>query len=175
MALSGVLSAAGSLVGSVGSALGSGVSTAAGGASSAVQSLASEIGEQVSAPDLDADVTQILPGTDVPELQPEYLQSQVQQVRTEVTEAAQQVATDPENYQQTLSELSTSIQQRADTVAGRVDRCGARAAGHLPPSTVGSWLRAHKWSNVRQLDAISRELLARLWAAGAGPPTWRRR
>jgi hypothetical protein len=37
------------------------------------------------------------------------------------------------------------------------------------PSTVGTWLRAHKWSNVRQLDAISRELLARLWAAGAGP------
>jgi hypothetical protein len=37
------------------------------------------------------------------------------------------------------------------------------------PSTVGSWLRAHKWSNVRQLDAVSRELLARLWAAGAGP------
>ena len=24
------------------------------------------------------------------------------------------------------------------------------------PSTVGSWLRAHKWSNVRQLDAVSR-------------------
>ena len=37
------------------------------------------------------------------------------------------------------------------------------------PSTVGSWLRAHTWSNVRQLDAVSRELLARLWAAGAGP------
>ena len=37
------------------------------------------------------------------------------------------------------------------------------------PSTVGSWLRAHKWSNVRELDAVGRELLARLWAAGAGP------
>ena len=37
------------------------------------------------------------------------------------------------------------------------------------PSTIGSWLRAHKWSNVRQLDAVSRELLVRLWAAGAGP------
>ena len=37
------------------------------------------------------------------------------------------------------------------------------------PSTVGSWQRAHKWSNVRELDAVSRELLARLWAAGAGP------
>ena len=38
------------------------------------------------------------------------------------------------------------------------------------PSTIGSWLRAHKWSNVRQLDAISRELLARLWAVGVGRP-----
>jgi len=37
------------------------------------------------------------------------------------------------------------------------------------PSTLGSWLRAFKWSNVRQLDAVSRELLCRLWAAGAGP------
>ena len=41
--------------------------------------------------------------------------------------------------------------------------------GTRAPSTVGSWLRAYKWSNVRQLDAVSRELLARLWAAGAGP------
>jgi hypothetical protein len=37
------------------------------------------------------------------------------------------------------------------------------------PSTIGSWLRAFKWSNVRELDAVSRELLARLWSAGAGP------
>jgi hypothetical protein len=35
------------------------------------------------------------------------------------------------------------------------------------PSTIGSWLRAFKWSNVRELDGVSRELLARLWAAGA--------
>ena len=51
-------------------------------------------------------------------------------------------------------------------------RAGAGASlfdGTRAPSTVGSWLRAHKWSNVRQLDAISRELLARLWSAGAGP------
>ena len=37
------------------------------------------------------------------------------------------------------------------------------------PSTIGSWLRAFKWFNVRQLDAVSRELLARLWQSGAGP------
>ena len=51
-------------------------------------------------------------------------------------------------------------------------RAGAAASlfdGTRAPSTVGSWLRSHKWSNVRQLDAVSRELLARLWAVGAGP------
>ncbi len=37
------------------------------------------------------------------------------------------------------------------------------------PSTIGSWLRSFKWSNVRELDAVTRELLARLWAAGGGP------
>jgi len=37
------------------------------------------------------------------------------------------------------------------------------------PSTLGTWLRGFKWHNVRQLDAVSRGLLNRLWAAGAGP------
>jgi hypothetical protein len=37
------------------------------------------------------------------------------------------------------------------------------------PSTIGTWLRSFKWSNVRELDAVTRGLLARLWAAGAGP------
>jgi hypothetical protein len=41
--------------------------------------------------------------------------------------------------------------------------------GVRAPSTIGSWLRAFKWSNVRQLDAVGRELLARTWAAGGGP------
>jgi len=51
----------------------------------------------------------------------------------------------------------------------RAGAAGSLFDGTLAPSTVGSWLPAHKWSNVRQPDAVSRELLARLWAAGAGP------
>ncbi|MGZ4619698.1 MAG: hypothetical protein ACXV3F_13535 [Frankiaceae bacterium] len=38
------------------------------------------------------------------------------------------------------------------------------------PSTVGTWLRSFRWHYVRQLDSVSRELPARQWAAGAGPP-----
>ena len=49
-----------------------------------------------------------------------------------------------------------------------------RTAGTLgvtvkTPSTLGTFLRSFRWGHVRQLDRVSRELLARAWKAGAGP------
>ena len=49
-----------------------------------------------------------------------------------------------------------------------------RTAGALgcvvkAPATLGTFLRSFRWGHVRQLDRVSRELLARAWAAGAGP------
>jgi hypothetical protein len=61
-----------------------------------------------------------------------------------------------------------------DVAVLRSGAAGSLFDGTPAPSTVGSWLRAHKWSNVRQLDAISRELLARLPRVPARP-SWRRR
>ena len=37
------------------------------------------------------------------------------------------------------------------------------------PSTLGTFLRSFRWGHARQLDRVSRELLARAWTAGAGP------
>ena len=37
------------------------------------------------------------------------------------------------------------------------------------PSTLGTFLRSFRWGHVRQLDRVSRELLAQAWSAGAGP------
>ena len=37
------------------------------------------------------------------------------------------------------------------------------------PSTLGTFLRSFRWGHVRQLDRVSRELLARAWKASAGP------
>ena len=52
-------------------------------------------------------------------------------------------------------------------------RCGGTASviGCVvkAPSTLGTFLRSFRWGHVRQLDRVSRELLARAWAAGAGP------
>lgn len=36
-------------------------------------------------------------------------------------------------------------------------------------STLGTFLRSFRWGHVRQLDRVTRELLQRAWAAGAGP------
>ena len=47
---------------------------------------------------------------------------------------------------------------------GRVLGCVVKA-----PSTLGTLLRSFRWGHVRQLDRVSRELLARAWAAGSGP------
>ena len=47
---------------------------------------------------------------------------------------------------------------------GRVLGCVVKA-----PSTLGTFLRNFCWGHVRQLDRVSRELLARAWAASGGP------
>jgi hypothetical protein len=52
-------------------------------------------------------------------------------------------------------------------------RCGQTAIvlGHrvMGPSTVGTFLRAFTFGHVRQLDRLTEQVLARAWAAGAGP------
>ena len=47
----------------------------------------------------------------------------------------------------------------------------ARTLGSVvkAPSTLGTFLRSFRWGHVRQLDRVSRQLLARAWQAGAGP------
>ena len=52
---------------------------------------------------------------------------------------------------------------RAGGTAG-VLGCAVKA-----PSTLGTFLRSFRWGHVRQLDRVSRQLLARAWATGAGP------
>ena len=51
---------------------------------------------------------------------------------------------------------------RAGGTAGVLD-CLVKA-----PSTLGTFLRSFRWGHVRQLDRVSRELLARAWAGRGG-------
>ncbi len=52
----------------------------------------------------------------------------------------------------------------------RSGRSQAAIGAWMPaPSTLGTFLRSFSWAHARQLDAVAGRLLARAWAAGAGP------
>ena len=50
-----------------------------------------------------------------------------------------------------------------------VGRPALSAAQSRRPRHWGTFLRSFRWGHVRQLDRVSRQLLARAWKAGAGP------
>ena len=67
-----------------------------------------------------------------------------------------------------------SVLAGADSIDDcEVLRAGATATvlGHAvaAPSTIGTFLRAFSWAHTRQLDSVSKVMLTRAWAAGAGP------
>jgi hypothetical protein len=67
-----------------------------------------------------------------------------------------------------------SVLAGADSIDDcEVLRAGATSAvlGHAvaAPSTLGTFLRGFSWAHTRQLDAVSKVMLGRAWAAGAGP------
>ena len=61
------------------------------------------------------------------------------------------------------------LHRRRRRVAHRPDGQRHRRCVVKAPSTLGTFLRSFRWGHVRQLDRVSRELLARAWAAGGGP------
>lgn len=68
-----------------------------------------------------------------------------------------------------IGAMLTGADSIDDTGVLRAGATGEVFTDTRAPSTLGTWLRDFKWHNIRQLDAISREQLKRLWDAGAGP------
>lgn len=124
-AVSGALGVAGSVVGSVGSAIGSGAGTVAGVAGDAVGAATAAIGDELGDVDgaaLSDDVQQVLADTGVAELQPDYLEAQLEEARSEVGDAAVELVTDPGRYEEIFGELASSLQTRVDAISEAVDR-----------------------------------------------------
>lgn len=125
LAISGVVGVAANLTGAVASNLGRAAGTLAETAGDAVSSATEGVADAVGDVDLtglDDDIEQILADTGVPELQPDYLQGQVDEVRTEIGDAARQLLTDPGGYEQILDDLAASLQERSETIVDAVDR-----------------------------------------------------
>lgn len=120
----GAFSVVGSLLGNIASAVGSGVENVASGtadvASKAFDEITGNMGD-IDTDQLQADVRDVLKDTDVPELQPNYLQDQVSDATSDITDAGKKIATDPNKADEIIDDLSTKLQDRATKISDSVD------------------------------------------------------
>lgn len=121
-ALSTALGAMGNVLGAAGSVVGQSAQGLASVSADAVEGATDVVGDQFADVDFDAEVEQVLIGTGVPELQPDYLQGQVDAARDDVVAAGRDLLTDPQDYEAILDDLSASLQDRVEVVADAVDR-----------------------------------------------------
>lgn len=114
----------GSIFGSVGSAVGQGAGSVASTAGNAIQSTFDNVTENFSGADtaeLEGNVNEILADTDIPELQPGYLEGELEESRNEVLDAGKELAVNPENSDAILQDLGDSLTARAEEIQESVD------------------------------------------------------
>jgi len=120
----GAFSVVGSLLGNIASAVGSGVENVASGtadvASKAFDEITGNMGD-INTDQLETDVLDVLKDIDVPELQPNYLQDQVSDATSDITDAGKKIATDPNKADEIIDDLSTKLQDRATKISDSVD------------------------------------------------------
>lgn len=130
-AAGGILNMAGSAVGAATSAAGSavnGIGNVAGKATGATADIGQSIIEtldlntQLSDQQLDKQVIDALRKSDIKELQPEFLQSQLQAAGDDLSKALKNLAVNPQNSDAILDELIKKLKSRVETTSKSVDK-----------------------------------------------------
>jgi CHASE3 domain sensor protein len=121
---SGIFSVAGTALGNIFSVAGKSVETVASGTgnliSKSFDQIVGSVGE-VDSQELEGQVNSILQDTDVPELQPDYINNELQEASAEIMNAGKEIALNPDNTDQIIKETSESLQQRAQTLTDVAD------------------------------------------------------
>lgn len=121
-AISSALGAAGTMLGAIGNAAGQGVQSVTSVTVDAVDGLTDQVGDELSDIDVNEEIETILVGTDVAELQPEYLQQQVDDARDEIADAGRRLLVSPQDYETILGDLSEDLEARLTTITEAIDR-----------------------------------------------------
>ena len=119
-----IFQATGSLIGKAGSVAGQGVEMIASTAGTAIEKSFTGVTDAVSDVDtqeLQGNVQEILRDTDIPELQPNYIQNQLDDSRKDIQNTAKELVLNPENSDQLIKELGDKLQKRADTLSNAAD------------------------------------------------------
>lgn len=121
----GIFSALGNLLGNVFSVAGEGAGAVASGVEDIVTSsfdgIVSSV-DEVDTDELQGEVESVLQDTDVPELQPDYFEDQLNEVTDEIAEGSREIVTNPENAEDVISSIIDSLESRAQTIADAADR-----------------------------------------------------
>lgn len=124
-AATSAFSAVGSLVGVTGDAVGTTLSTAADAVGSlsedAFQAISENVNVDLAAMDLDEEVVDALENSDIEQLQPDYLQGQLDATVNEISDAGKRIVVDGEDAGQVFDEVTTNIQDRVEGIAAEID------------------------------------------------------
>lgn len=123
MILSSLLSLAGNAIGATANVAGNVLGTGADAATTAVTEGFNSLKENVNVDqeEMTQQTREILEGTGVEELQPEYIQNQLDEAGTDIQEAGQEIITNPESADQVANELSDQLSARVENVTQEVD------------------------------------------------------
>lgn len=123
MILSSLLSLAGRASGGVANVAGDAIGAGADAATTVVTEGFDSLQENldIDQGEMEQQTVEILEGTGIEELQPDYLNDQLDDARKDIQEAAQAVITNPDNADQILRDLGDQLSARAENVSQEVD------------------------------------------------------
>lgn len=114
---------AGNVAGGVGNVAGSAITATNDAISSGFEAAGNAIGStNVDNEELQSDIEKYLSDTDIPELQPDYLNNQLQESKDEIAQAVKNVALNPDSAQSEIDRVSKDLADRAQTIADSADR-----------------------------------------------------
>ncbi|MFO3715849.1 MULTISPECIES: hypothetical protein [Anaerococcus] len=114
---------AGNVAGGVGNVAGSAISATNDAISSGFESAGNAISDvNFDNEEVQADIEKYLSDTDIPELQPDYLNNQLEESKDEIAQAVKNVALNPDSAQSEIDRVSKDLADRAQTIADSADR-----------------------------------------------------
>lgn len=121
--LSSLLSLAGSAIGTTANVAGDALGAGADAATTAVTEGFDTLSENVNvdSEEVDQQTREILEGTGVEELQPEYISNQLDESGTDIQEAGKEILVNPENAEQIISDLGDNLSALAENVGQAAD------------------------------------------------------
>lgn len=126
-AITQVLGTAANVAGDVASGVGNVAGSAISSTNNNIGKGFDKAGEAISNTDIDTtelqeNVDKYLSDTDIPELQPDYLNNQLEESKDLIKEAAKNIALDPDSADSEIDRVSKDLSNRAQTIADSADR-----------------------------------------------------